>query len=343
MNTTHTLLLGTALLCLSSCVSWHTYDKQCRATESALDRAAQTDQYAQQAYACKIENDSLRLRNNLLQTELTSTRRQYGQLDEASNNLLHRYDRYIAQTDHEVEANSSERQRLTEAALRREQEVRAAQDKIEVLNSRVKDQETRLSATRPSTSSGLASKAPTAYSEFQAPTAERAPVDPAAQLRTSKANAALLRQLQTQMTGFLPSELYLAASAELVTVEIAESLLFEGSTSRLSAMGSSVIRQLARALKGQELASLHIATSATTRSGDAVDIKTCERDCQVLAQALSAAGLLLEPTVQISSAPQPKYDEVHGGAVFVCQPGSFLITIVARPTPSTEPGLLGVR
>lgn len=152
---------ATALACLAtaSCVSYSRYE----ATAHAMDKykalaASRRDSIEVMRWAhlqTYRENDELAHRTRLLDTELSSTRTQYAQLQVANADVVNRYDRSLALSSMENEAQYSARRRLTNTALASEadaaQAVRARDEMdeaLEDLQTDLEDYRDELDATR---------------------------------------------------------------------------------------------------------------------------------------------------------------------------------------------------
>ena len=352
MNTTpHTSrLLGLlAMLCLlinSSCVSWHLYEKQVRIAETAQQHAAEANRYAAQAAQCADENAQLILNNQLLKTELTSTRLQYGQLEEANANLLHRYDRYIYQTNVEVEANESERLRLSNAAYRREQALVEANAQHAAQLEQVKAQQSSHTSTshpqqapseyrtpvhstqqaslaQSAAAGGATSAAPTAATSAASSAATSAAPTAATSAASSAASSEMANALKSHLTGYLPSELEIAADGAEVDVTLAQAFLFPGQSKSISMMGMSALRQLARVVQAvpTNLVRIEIPLPAPD-SGEGA----CDFCIDRVVEALVAAGIERQ-AIYLPAQQQNRYDSASGPAVLI-RSGRLIITVV---------------
>ena len=325
------LLSGGSLLLLPSCVSWHAYERQVRAAESAQAQAAEVGVAREEARRCAEENESLVLRNGLLTTELASTRRQYSQLESANANLLHRYDRYIEHADFEAEANDSERDRLARAAARREREAREATATAEYLSEEIEETAIQLAVVKAQAglTSGVAvvprpaaAAAAAAYGEYVAPAtaslATRAQQPPARGAATSlsdrdDAAASLHDDLLAELTGYLPSELHIARVEGGIRVEYAQTLLFPEASASLAGIGPLALRQLARAIAGHPLDSVVLYVPPVDWRGNVPAARSCLGCATRVSEALVAAGV---PPGQLFVYEQPEYDprfDAHPG------------------------------
>ena len=141
-------LLTLAGATLSSCVAYSRYEATALAMEKykalAESRGDSIDELNWAHLQTYRENEALQHEARLRDTELHSTRTQYAQLQVANTDVVSRYDRSLALSTFENEGNFSARQRLTEAATRREGDAIRADRRVEALGELIESQESEI-------------------------------------------------------------------------------------------------------------------------------------------------------------------------------------------------------
>ncbi len=265
MKPTLPLLFPAGLsLLLSSCVSWNRYEATLRRAdkfEHLAELRRDTIAGQDRSYAATYRaNEELQQKNQLLHNELSSTRTQYAQLETANTNVLERYDRYLAQTVQEASAMPEPAYSIS---------APAAQAKL------------------PATS---LSQRPTQPNDATA-AGDRSTVRHELRTAPKEANSDnVYLALKSAIVGFTGREASVVRQDDYVVVRLSEHLLYPDGQPRLSSLGQSAVRQIARALAADR-ALQAIVYASSRREGLPSEVQsTNAMQARTLGQALLLEG-----------------------------------------------------
>ncbi len=247
MKTTLTAALAFGLLLpLSSCVTWRQYEVTLIRADKyeALAKLRRDSIEAQRmAWAGTYrDNERLNQKVQLLNNELSSTRTQYTQLQVANTDVLTRYDRYLSQAALEMNTNSSEVLRLSQAATRREIQAYEAERQVSQLNA-------LLAAQRQGAITSETSEAGVAGTPGQPLASQLQSAAPPAERERARSQN-VYRAMQSSIVGFTGREASVVRQLDFVVVRLSEHLLFPDGQARVSSLGLLALRQIASALSG---------------------------------------------------------------------------------------------
>ena len=309
------VLAKAALFCvvsvaLSSCVAYTRYEATALAMEKyralAESRGDSIEEMRWAHLKTYRENEALEHEARLRDTELHSTRTQYAQLQVANTDVVSRYDRSLALATFENEGNYSARQRLSEAALRREADAIRATRREEAMASLVETQETEIDELQDEIAvmREVNARRTEAAEEIRTrvkPIREPREVPSESELRyripTSEALREQARRLGqmidfaelTALTDFGSDLVSVTDEGHQYVVRVSESACFSaGRRVRMAGTGRAVVEDLARTLYGRDLLEVSVHP-VSKREGNAIVVTGIERE-----QAAAIVEILIE-------------------------------------------------